>query len=63
MQNHRAAVEHLKKGDHERPPTTAIIGRRLRRPCSKAHRGSRPAPFARHGDHEPLHAHEQGGAQ
>jgi hypothetical protein len=62
VQNHRAAVEHLKKAAHEKAAHHGYTAYGFAAHAKKHAEEAALHHSHEHGDHEPLHAHEQGPA-
>ncbi|GAA4509417.1 hypothetical protein GCM10023172_42900 [Hymenobacter ginsengisoli] len=63
MQSQRAAVEHLKKGEHEKVALHGYTAYGCASPTKKHVKEAALHCSQEHGDHEWLHAHERGGDQ
>lgn len=61
VKNHRAAVEHLKKGGHEKAAHHGYTAYGFAAHAKKHAEEAALHHSHEHGDHEPMHAHEQGG--
>jgi hypothetical protein len=63
VQNHCAAVEHLKKGDHEKAAHHGYTAYGFASHAKKHAEEAALHHSHEHGHHEPLHSHEQSGSQ